>query len=195
MTFPCLVCLFAALSVVSTDGQSGLVGQAGQRGAGADNREISGALATLPPATPVLIFGTPVAYDTGSNNPGPMAVGDVNGDGKLDVVLGNCCGGSTVGVLLGNGDGTVLAPTGYNVGGTEATSIAIGDVNGDGHPDLVVATYYEDGNANSGGVAVLLGKGDGTFQSPVSYRSGGPVTITKMRGRDRPPQVFRPTVF
>jgi hypothetical protein len=151
---------------------------------------MSGALPTQLPAAPLKIFGTAVSYDTGSAGAGPIAAADLNKDGKLDVVLGNCCAGSTVGVMLGNGDGTLQAPTGYAVGSTEAKSIAIADVNSDGNADLIVATYYEDGNLNSGGVAVLLGKGDGTFLPPVSYSSGGfyaiAVAITDVNGDGHP---------
>ena len=46
-------------------------------------------------------------------------------------------------------------------------SVAIGDLNGDGHPDLVVANEW------SGNVSVLLGNGGGSFQSAVNYGAGG----------------------
>lgn len=49
----------------------------------------------------------------------------------------------------------------------DVTSVAVADLNGDGKPDLVVT----NGNAHT--VSVLLGNGNGTFQSPVSYSSGG----------------------
>jgi hypothetical protein len=58
-------------------------------------------------------------------------------------------------VLLGNGNGTFQGPSTSQVGGS-LTSVAVGEFNGDGKPDLVVGT--------GSGLDVLLGNGDGTFQ-------------------------------
>ena len=69
-----------------------------------------------------------------------------------------------MGVFLGNGDGTFRAAVTYDSGGMTADSVAVADVNGDGKPDLLVANFYDPSKA-SGSVGVLLGKGDGTFQS------------------------------
>ena len=70
-----------------------------------------------------------------------MAVGDVNGDGKPDLVVANC-NSDTVSVLLGNGNGTFQAQQTFSTG-FDPVSVAVGDVNGDGIPDLVVANLRQ----------------------------------------------------
>ncbi len=132
-------------------------------------------------------FQGPVTYDSGGEQPYAVAVGDLNGDGKLDIIVANYyLRGSTksddygaVGVLLGNGDGTFQTALSYNSGGLDAFSVAAADVNGDGHPDLLVTN--ECGNSSSctsGTVNVLLGNGNGTFRTPLSYQSGGYTAIS-----------------
>jgi hypothetical protein len=124
------------------------------------------------------LFQAPQSYKLDGWYAMSLAVADVNGDGKPDLLVANgCCSaeiaGGVVGVLLGNGDGTFQAVQSYYSGGYLASSIAVGDVNGDGKPDLIVA----DGRTNSydvtGLVGVLLGNGDGTFQTAQTYYSGG----------------------
>jgi hypothetical protein len=127
-------------------------------------------------------FQAAVAYGSGSFDALFVAVADVNGDGKADLVVGNCqadrCGngslGGTVGVLLGNGDGTFQTALSYGSGGQFAYSVAVADVNGDGKPDLVVANYCDGSRfCGNGSVGVLLGNGDGTFRAAVPYSAKG----------------------
>jgi hypothetical protein len=74
-----------------------------------------------------------LAFDAGSR-PISVAVGDFNGDGKLDLAVANL-GSNDVSVLLGNGDGSFQAPRNFPTG-LEPRSVAVGDFNGDGKVDL-----------------------------------------------------------
>ena len=130
-------------------------------------------------------FLPPVAYGTGGSETFGVALADINGDGKLDLLVANGCSDNTcnnngsVGVLLGNGDGTFQAATAYSSAGLYADAIAVGDINGDGKPDLVVTNECNGNSCTNGTYGILLGNGDGTFQAAVSYNSGG-VTATSV---------------
>jgi hypothetical protein len=121
------------------------------------------------------MFQPAAAYDSGG---GPqffyeeaVAIADLNGDHKADIVVTNA-GSSTVGVLLGNGDGTFQPAMTNGSGGLSPTSVAVADVNGDRKPDLLVTNACSDPNCD-GTVGALLGNGNGTFQAAVTYGSGG----------------------
>lgn len=133
-------------------------------------------------------FQPAMTYSSGGVGSGAVAVADLNGDGKLDVVVesecpvvNDCSPGSTVGnvgVLLGNGDGTFEDTVSYSSGGSSATYVTVADVNGDGIPDVEVTNQSGQVNGGTPGVVdVLLGNGDGTFQAPVTYNSGGTTAI------------------
>jgi hypothetical protein len=103
---------------------------------------------------------------------GFLSLADLNGDGKVDLVV--VVDGAGTSVSLGNGDGTFQSLVYYY---DHANSVvAFGDVNGDGHPDMVVASECTDVTCDyiTGGVSVLINNGDGTFQQAVSYNSGAP---------------------
>ena len=112
--------------------------------------------------------------DAGLHNFG-MAAGDLNGDGKLDLVVGyQDPNSSSISVLLGKGDGTFRAPVDYPAG-FEPGAVTIADLNGDGKLDIVAANF---GNFGGNTVSVLLGNGDGTFQPQVQdATSGGPLWV------------------
>jgi hypothetical protein len=119
-------------------------------------------------------------YDSGGALADSVAVADLNGDGKLDVVVGNVVGES-VGVLLGNGDGTLRAAQTYRSGGNLTYTVVLGDLNGDGRPDLMVsscAVGSSCGGTIKGAVGIWLGVGDGTFESGTTRRDSGTETLS-----------------
>ena len=102
-----------------------------------------------------------------------VAQGDFNGDGKLDVAAlfsdnDTYNGFGLIQITLGNGDGTFQTPTVIKIpqtatgGEIDGNCILAKDFNGDGKLDLAVTTTNQT-------VLIFMGKGDGTFQTPVSY--------------------------
>jgi hypothetical protein len=119
-------------------------------------------------------FGAPIVFHFPSGfNLENFASGDFNGDHVLDLaVTGFRRAGDKSGVLilLGNGDGTFREGLRYGAG-PGAGSIAVADFNGDGKIDLAVGDT--NNTTDVGYVSILLGNGDGTFQSPTLFRLHG----------------------
>jgi hypothetical protein len=106
-------------------------------------------------------FQTPGIIAPGS---GAVAVGDLNGDGKLDVVVSATPFFET---LLGNGNGTFQQKAAYPTSNLGASSVAIADFNGDGKLDI------------SDGASVVYGKGDGTFQDVPGVIANVPAGLSQ----------------
>src|SRR5581483_630778 len=103
-----------------------------------------------------------------------MALGDFNGDTLVDIAFTNGHGGEA-GVLLGRGDGTFSPPSLFPATSSFSQQVVVADLNLDGKLDLAIADRCSDlpPTCAEGGVVTLLGNGDGTFQSPARYASGG----------------------
>jgi len=117
-------------------------------------------------------YAPAVTQELGGFDPYSVVLADVNGDGNLDMITTDYShGDDNVSVLLGNGNGTFGNATTYDVG-TGPVGLAVGDVNGDTDPDIVVANFA------SNNVSVLLNNGDGTFGTQTTYATGnGPTNV------------------
>jgi hypothetical protein len=138
----------------------------------------------------------PSSYLGGWEN-SSVASADFNGDGKADIVIAsfcsetssfnNNCPDGTLGILLGNGNGTVQAATSLNIAPMVHYSL-IADINHDGVPDLVATEdyYQNNGASGQGGVVVALGREDGNYgpatEYPASVQTPTGLALADLRG-------------
>ena len=130
-------------------------------------------------AAQTVLFGAKTDFGTGTRSQS-VAVGDFNGDGKLDLAVANY-DSNTVSILLGTGTGSFGAKTDFGTG-IEPASVAVGDFNGDGKLDLAVTNF---GYSFAGEpiidprtVSILLGTGTGSFGAKTDFGTGsGPASV------------------
>jgi hypothetical protein len=125
-------------------------------------------------------FGQARAYATGHPS-AAVAIGDLTGDAKPDLVSANGSRTHTVSVLINKGNGRFRAKREFRTG-PGPQSVAIGDLNADGSPDVATAN-----DANT--VSVLFNNGDGGLRPKRDYATGrGPraVAIDDVNGDSKP---------
>jgi hypothetical protein len=128
-------------------------------------------------SAPKLSPGGPVEIYEG---PSPVVLADVSEDGKRDIVAAFTHvfpNPSNVWVFLGRGDGTFSPPVKYRTGefSTSNQSLAVRDVTGDGHLDVVAHAP-----ASGWQLAVLPGRGDGTFRPQITSGTSGPTQTSTL---------------
>jgi hypothetical protein len=118
-------------------------------------------------------FQSAVNYPAGTGSVS-VAACDFNGDGKLDLAVGNISSGN-VSVLLGNGDGTFQSAIDFG-NQLSPQSVAIGDFNSDGRPDLVAANFTLPGTLST--VSVFLNTCVSTDINLAIVRTNSTVTVS-----------------
>ncbi len=140
-------------------------------------------------------FRGPLSLGSGGNGASAIAVADVTGDGRPDLVVANFAS-DTVGVLAARGDGwfdTAMAypTTAAGTGAVGPSGVAVADLDGDGLADLVV-THAQATRDGARAISVLYGQKGGGFGASVTYAGGGlaarAVAIADMNG-DRLPNL------
>ena len=124
------------------------------------------------------------AYPPHAPIPQTVSLGDLNGDGKPDVLGFGQNVGSDPYFLLNNGDGTLVAPVDLVVNGHVSGGFltATSDLNGDGKIDVVVTT-------GAGSIGVLLNSGGAKFAGDVDYDGPGEITglaLADLNGDGKP---------
>ncbi|NNC19283.1 DUF4215 domain-containing protein [Corallococcus exiguus] len=129
--------------------------------------------------------GTPVSSPA-NHSPLAPAVADVNGDGKLDILVANAESGSTqtpsgsLSVFLGNGDASVQSEVNYGSASLSSNAVVAVDVDGDGWLDAVTVNGQTNLPLINGNISVYKNLGSsapGTFGAPTSFTTGTPGSV------------------
>ncbi|WP_158621699.1 FG-GAP-like repeat-containing protein [Corallococcus aberystwythensis] len=129
--------------------------------------------------------GTPVSSPA-NHNPLAPAVADVNGDGKLDILVANAESGAilfpsgSLSVFLGNGDASVQSEVNYGSASLSSNAVVAVDVDGDGWLDAVTVNGQTNLLLINGSISVYKNLGPsapGTFGAPTSFTTGTPGSV------------------
>jgi hypothetical protein len=135
------------------------------------NSDVIAGAASLDPSTLTRAFvpsqSSPIK---GEPSVGWIVSGDFDEDGIPDLAILNGSAKGTIGIAIGDGSGGFGSVVNYNAGAVPET-LAVADLNGDGHLDLVATDF------NSSSISVLLGNGDGTFKTATTFPSASPFLV------------------
>ncbi|MBW4028227.1 MAG: hypothetical protein HIU93_12615 [Acidobacteria bacterium] len=165
---------YAAAGDINGDGKVDLViPYGGDAACGASSGGVSGYYVALGKGDGT--FSAPVFTPSGTELYS-LTLADINNDGALDLIINDAPfvdgSGFQVSTAIGNGDGT-FASSNMVVQNYLVSNVAVGDINGDGNPDLVLSSEEVANNSvSTGGILLITGNGNGAFNAPSQMAMG-----------------------